>query len=237
MSQSKVYSSAEEALKGVVSDGQTLAIGGFGLCGIPEALIEALRDSGVKDLTCISNNAGVDDFGLGLLLQTRQIKKMISSYVGENKEFERQYLAGELEVELTPQGTLDERLRSGGAGIPAFYTATGVGTLVAEGKETRDFDGRTYVLERALNADVSLVKALKADKAGNLIFSKTARNFNPDCATAGKITIAEVEEIVETGTLDPNEVHLPGIYVQRIVLNNNPEKRIEKITTKTAQSA
>ncbi|MGP4713244.1 MULTISPECIES: CoA transferase subunit A [unclassified Psychrobacter] len=237
MSQSKVYSTAQDALKGIVSDGQTLAIGGFGLCGIPEALIEALRDSGVKNLTCISNNAGVDDFGLGLLLQTRQIKKMISSYVGENKEFERQYLAGELEVELTPQGTLAERLRSGGAGIPAFYTATGVGTLVAEGKETRDFEGRTYILERALNADISLVKALKADKAGNLIFSKTARNFNPDCATAGKITIAEVEEIVETGTLDPNEIHLPGIYVQRIVLNSAPEKRIEKITTKAAESA
>ncbi|WP_435978752.1 CoA transferase subunit A [Psychrobacter sp. DM4] len=237
MSQSKVYSTAAEALNGIVSDGQMLAIGGFGLCGIPEALIEALRDSGVKDLTCISNNAGIDDFGLGLLLQTRQIKKMISSYVGENKEFERQYLAGELEVELTPQGTLAERLRSGGAGIPAFYTATGVGTLVSEGKETRDFDGRTYILERALNADVSLVKALKADKAGNLIFSKTARNFNPDCATAGKITIAEVEEIVETGTLNPDEVHLSGIFVQRIVLNDNPEKRIEKATTKAAQSA
>lgn len=237
MSQSKVYSTAAEALNGIVSDGQMIAIGGFGLCGIPEALIEALRDSGVKDLTCISNNAGIDNFGLGLLLQTRQIKKMISSYVGENKEFERQYLAGELEVELTPQGTLAERLRSGGAGIPAFYTATGVGTLVSEGKETRNFDGRTYVLERALNADVSLVKALKADKAGNLIFSKTARNFNPDCATAGKITIAEVEQIVETGTLNPDEVHLSGIFVQRIVLNDNPEKRIEKATTKAAQSA
>lgn len=237
MSQSKVYSSAEDALKDIVSDGQTLAIGGFGLCGIPEALIAALRDSGAKELTCISNNAGIDEFGLGLLLQTRQIKKMISSYVGENKEFERQYLAEELEVELTPQGTLAERLRAGGAGIPAFYTATGVGTLVAEGKETRDFDGRTYVLEHALNADVSLVKAQKADKAGNLIFNKTARNFNPDCAMAGKITVAEVEEIVEIGTLDPDEIHLPGIFVQRIVLNSSPEKRIEKTTTKAAENA
>lgn len=237
MSQSKVYNSAKSALQDIVKDGQTLAIGGFGLCGIPEALIAALRDSGVKDLTCISNNAGVDDFGLGLLLQTRQIKKMISSYVGENKEFERQYLAGELEVELTPQGTLAEKLRSGGAGIPAFYTATGVGTLVAEGKETRDFDGRTYVLEHSLTADVALIKAQKADKAGNLIFNKTARNFNPDCAMAGKITTAEVEEIVETGALDPDEIHLPGIFVQRIVLNSTPEKRIEKTTVKAAGSA
>ncbi len=237
MSQSKVYSSAKEAVESVVKDGQTLAIGGFGLCGIPEALIEALRDSGVKDLTCVSNNAGVDNFGLGLLLQTRQIKKMISSYVGENKEFERQYLAGELEVELTPQGTLAEKLRSGGAGIPAFYTATGVGTQVAEGKETRDFDGRTYVLEHSIVADVSLVKAQKADKAGNLVFNKTARNFNPDCAMAGKITIAEVEEIVEIGALDPDEIHLPGIFVQRIVLNDSPEKRIEKTTTKAVDKA
>lgn len=237
MSQSKVYPSAEEALEGVIKNGQTLAIGGFGLCGIPEALIEALRDSGAKELTCISNNAGVDDFGLGLLLQTRQIKKMISSYVGENKEFERQYLAGELEVELTPQGTLAEKLRAGGAGIPAFYTATGVGTLIADGKETRDFEGRTYILEHSLTADVALIKAQKADKAGNLIFNKTARNFNPDCAMAGKITIAEVEEIVETGSLDPDEIHLPGIYVQRIVLNASPEKRIEKVTTKSATEA
>jgi 3-oxoacid CoA-transferase subunit A len=237
MSQSKVYNSAKSALQDIVKDGQTLAIGGFGLCGIPEALIAALRDSGVKDLTCISNNAGVDDFGLGLLLQTRQIKKMISSYVGENKEFERQYLAGELEVELTPQGTLAEKLRAGGAGIPAFYTATGVGTLVSEGKETRNFDGRTYVLEHSLTADVALIKAQKADKAGNLIFNKTARNFNPDCAMAGKITIAEVEEIVETGALDPDEIHLPGIFVQRIVLNSTPEKRIEKTTVKAAGSA
>ena len=237
MSQSKVYPSAEEALEGVIKNGQTLAIGGFGLCGIPEALIEALRDSGAKELTCISNNAGVDDFGLGLLLQTRQIKKMISSYVGENKEFERQYLAGELEVELTPQGTLAEKLRAGGAGIPAFYTATGVGTLIADGKETRDFEGRTYILEHSLTADVALIKAQKADKAGNLIFNKTARNFNPDSAMAGKITIAEVEEIVETGSLDPDEIHLPGIYVQRIVLNASPEKRIEKVTTKSATEA
>jgi 3-oxoacid CoA-transferase subunit A len=237
MSQSKVYNSAKSALQDIVKDGQTLAIGGFGLCGIPEALIAALRDSGVKDLTCISNNAGVDDFGLGLLLQTRQIKKMISSYVGENKEFERQYLAGELEVELTPQGTLAEKLRAGGAGIPAFYTATGVGTLVSEGKETRNFDSRTYVLEHSLTADVALIKAQKADKAGNLIFNKTARNFNPDCAIAGKITIAEVEEIVETGALDPDEIHLPGIFVQRIVLNSTPEKRIEKTTVKAAGSA
>ncbi|SUD90306.1 CoA transferase subunit A [Psychrobacter phenylpyruvicus] len=232
MSQSKLYESAESALKDIIKDGQTLAIGGFGLCGIPEALILALRDSGAKELTCISNNAGVDDFGLGLLLQTRQIKKMISSYVGENKEFERQFLGGELEVELTPQGTLAEKLRAGGAGIPAFYTATGVGTQVAEGKETREFDGRTYILENSLTADVALVKAQKADKAGNLIFNKTARNFNPDCAMAGKITVAEVEEIVEIGELDADEIHLPGIFVQRLVLNSTPEKRIEKITVK-----
>lgn len=235
MSQSKVFDSAQAALADIIQDGQTLAIGGFGLCGIPEDLIVALRDSGVKDLICISNNAGVDDFGLGLLLKTRQIKKMISSYVGENKEFESQYLAGELEVDLTPQGTLAEKLRAGGAGIPAFYTATGVGTQVAEGKETRDFDGRTYVLEHSLTADVALVKAQKADKAGNLIFNKTARNFNPDCAMAGKITVAEVEEIVEIGELNPDEIHLPGIFVQRIVLNTSPEKRIEKVTVKAAQ--
>ncbi|SJM70555.1 CoA transferase subunit A [Psychrobacter piechaudii] len=232
MSQSKIYDSAEAALQDIIQDGQTLAIGGFGLCGIPEALILALRDSGAKELTCISNNAGVDDFGLGLLLQTRQIKKMISSYVGENKEFERQFLGGELEVELTPQGTLAEKLRAGGAGIPAFYTATGVGTQVAEGKETREFNGRTYILEHSLTADVALVKAQKADKAGNLIFNKTARNFNPDCAMAGKITVAEVEEIVEIGELDADEIHLPGIFVQRLILNSTPEKRIEKITVK-----
>lgn len=229
---SKVYDSAAAALEGVIKDGQTIAVGGFGLCGIPEALIEALRDSGVKDLTCISNNAGVDGFGLGLLLETRQVKKMIASYVGENKEFEWQFLSGELEVELTPQGTLAEKLRAGGAGIPAFFTATGVGTQIAEGKEEREFDGRQYILERSLVADVALVKAQKADKAGNLIFNKTARNFNPDVATAGKVTIVEVEQLVETGELDPDQIHLPGIYVHRIVVNATPEKRIEKVTTK-----
>jgi 3-oxoacid CoA-transferase subunit A len=228
----KVYDNAAAALEGVIKDGQTLAVGGFGLCGIPEALILALRNSGVKDLTCISNNAGVDGFGLGLLLETRQIKKMIASYVGENKEFERQFLSGELEVELTPQGTLAEKLRAGGAGIPAFFTATGVGTQIAEGKEAREFDGRTYILERSLVADVALVKAQKADKAGNLVFNKTARNFNPDVATAGKITIVEVEELVETGSIDPDQIHLPGIYVHRIVVNSQPEKRIEKTTIK-----
>ncbi len=226
----KVYPSAAEALKGVVADGQLLAVGGFGLCGIPEALIAALRDSGVKNLTVISNNAGVDGFGLGQLLETRQIRKMISSYVGENKEFERQYLSGELELEFTPQGTLAEKLRAGGAGIPAFFTKTGVGTLVAEGKETREFDGAVYVMERALCPEVSLVKAWKADESGNLLFRRTARNFNPAAAMAGRITIAEVEEIVPTGTFDPDSVHLPGIYVHRLVLNKNPEKRIEKRT-------
>ncbi|MDO4440677.1 MAG: CoA transferase subunit A [Moraxella sp.] len=229
---SKVYESANLALKDIVADGQTVAVGGFGLCGIPESLIAALRDSGVKGLICISNNAGVDDFGLGLLLQTRQIKKMIASYVGENKEFERQFLSGELEVELTPQGTLAEKLRAGGAGIPAFFTATGVGTQVADGKEIRNFDGRDYVLERSLVADVSLVKAYKADKAGNLIFNKTARNFNPDVATAGKICVVEVEELVEVGELDPDSIHLSGIYVHRIVVNANPQKRIEQRTIK-----
>ncbi len=227
---SKVYPSAQAALADIVVDHQTIAVGGFGLCGIPESLIAALRDSGVTGLTCISNNAGVDDFGLGLLLQTRQIKKMIASYVGENKEFERQFLSGELEVELTPQGTLAEKLRAGGAGIPAFFTKTGVGTQVAEGKEVREFDGEAYVMERSLTADVALVKAYKADKAGNLVFRKTARNFNPDVATAGKITVVEVEELVETGEIDPDSVHLPGIYVHRIVVNNNPEKRIEQRT-------
>jgi len=228
----KVYDSAPAALADVVKDGQTLAVGGFGLCGIPEALIVALRDSGVKDLTCISNNAGVDDFGLGLLLQTRQIKKMIASYVGENKEFERQYLSGKLEVELTPQGTLAEKLRAGGAGIPAFFTATGVGTQIADGKEEREFNGRKYILEDSLVADVALVKAQKADKAGNLVFNKTARNFNPDVATSGKVTIVEVEELVEIGDIDPDQIHLPGIYVHRIVVNASPEKRIEKVTVK-----
>ncbi|CAN7284217.1 putative succinyl-CoA:3-ketoacid coenzyme A transferase subunit A [compost metagenome] len=230
----KVYASAAEALAGVVRDGQTIAVGGFGLCGIPEALIAALRDSGAKQLTCISNNAGVDGFGLGLLLATRQIRKMISSYVGENKEFERQYLAGELELEFTPQGTLAEKLRAGGSGIPAFFTKTGVGTIVAEGKEIREFDGQQYVMERSLTADVALVKAYKADKAGNLVFRRTARNFNPMCAMAGKVTIAEVEHIVETGELDPDEIHLAGIFVKRLVLNTTPEKRIEQRTVRAA---
>ena len=226
----KIFPSAAVALQGIVHDGQLLAVGGFGLCGIPEALIEALRDSGARDLTVISNNAGVDGFGLGKLLETRQISKMISSYVGENKEFERQYLAGELQLEFTPQGTLAEKLRAGGAGIPAFYTRTGVGTQVAEGKETREFDGHVYVMERALVPEVSLVKAWKADKSGNLIFRRTARNFNPAVAMAGKITVVEVEEIVETGSFDPDAVHLPGIYVHRILLNAHPEKRIEQRT-------
>lgn len=228
----KLYSNATLALQDVVKNGQTIAVGGFGLCGIPEALIEALKQTGVNQLTCISNNAGVDDFGLGKLLQTKQIKKMISSYVGENKEFERQYLNGELEVELTPQGTLAEKLRAGGAGIPAFFTQTGVGTLIAEGKEQREFDGKPYILENALTADVALVKAYKADKAGNLIFRKTARNFNPECAMAGKFTVVEVEQVVEIGELDPDDIHLPGIYVNRIILNSTPEKRIEQLTIK-----
>ena len=228
----KVVANAQEALADIVADHQILAVGGFGLCGIPEALIEALKNTGVTGLTCISNNAGVDDFGLGKLLRTKQIKKMISSYVGENKEFERQYLNGELEVELTPQGTLAEKLRAGGAGIPAFYTQTGVGTLVAEGKEVREFEGKEFILEKSLTADVALVKAYKADKAGNLVFRKTARNFNPECAMAGKITVAEVEQIVEIGELDPDDIHLPGIYVNRIVVNASPEKRIEQMTLK-----
>lgn len=228
----KVYSSAKDALQDVVQDGQTLAVGGFGLCGIPESLIAALKQTGVKNLTCISNNAGVDGFGLGLLLESKQIKKMIASYVGENKEFERQFLSGELEVELTPQGTLAEKLRAGGAGIPAFFTATGVGTLIAEGKEEREFNGKPYILENSLTADIALVKAYKADTAGNLIFRKTAQNFNPVCAMAGKVCIVEVEEIVEIGALDPDQIHLSGIYVNRIVLNANPEKRIEQFTLK-----
>jgi len=233
----KIYSSAAEALKGVVKDGQMIAVGGFGLCGIPEALIQALADSGVKNLTCVSNNAGVDDFGLGKLLATRQIKKMIASYVGENKEFARQYLAGELELEFTPQGTLAEKLRAGGAGIPAFFTKTGVGTLVAEGKETRDFDGQTYLMERSLVPDLALVKADVADTSGNLRFNLTARNFNPAAATAGKICIVEVEKIVERGEMEPDDVHLPGIYVHRIVLNEHPEKRIEQRTVRGKQGA
>lgn len=229
----KVVASAQEALADIVADNQTLAVGGFGLCGIPEALINALKETGVKGLTCISNNAGVDDFGLGKLLQTKQIKKMISSYVGENKEFERQYLNGELEVELTPQGTLAEKLRSGGAGIPAFFTQTGVGTVIAEGKESRFFDGKEYILENTLTADVALVKAYKADKAGNLVFRKTARNFNPECAVASKFTVVEVEQVVEIGEIDPDDIHLPGIYVNRIIVNATPEKRIEQMTLKT----
>ncbi|NIK52465.1 succinyl-CoA--3-ketoacid-CoA transferase [Xanthomonas arboricola pv. zantedeschiae] len=231
----KRYADAGAALDGVLADGQTLAVGGFGLCGIPEALIAAVRASGVNGLTVISNNAGVDGFGLGQLLATRQIRKMISSYVGENKEFERQYLAGELELEFNPQGTLAERLRAGGAGIPAFYTATGYGTIVAQGKETRQFDGKQYVMETALQADVALVKAWRADTAGNLVFRKTARNFNPACAMAGRVCVAEVEEIVEVGTIDPDQVHLPGIYVDRLVLNATPEKRIEQRTVRGGQ--
>ncbi|GAA5512682.1 putative succinyl-CoA:3-ketoacid coenzyme A transferase subunit A [Deinococcus carri] len=233
----KVYPSAAEALSDVVQDRQTVAVGGFGLCGIPEQLILALRDSGVTGLTAVSNNAGVDGWGLGLLLQTRQIRKMISSYVGENKEFERQYLAGELELEFTPQGTLAERMRAGGAGIPGFYTKTGVGTVVAEGKEHKDFDGETYILERGIKADLALVKAWKADRAGNLVYRKTAQNFNPMAATCGRVTVAEVEELVEVGQLDPDEIDTPGIFVQRVVLNPNPEKRIEQRTVRQAAPA
>ena len=229
---SKVYASAQDALSGVVRDGITVMSGGFGLCGIPENLILALRDSGVKGLTVISNNAGIDDFGLGILLRTRQIKKMISSYVGENKEFERQYLAKELELEFNPQGTLAERIRAGGAGIYGFYTRTGAGTLVAEGKETRVVNGETFVLETGLTADVSIVKAWKGDTEGNLVYRKTARNFNPMMATAGKVTIAEVEELVEAGSLDPDQIHTPGIFVQRIFKGTKYEKRIEQRTVR-----
>ena len=232
----KVVANAAEALADVVANNQTVAVGGFGLCGIPEALIDALKDTGVTGLICISNNAGVDGFGLGKLLETKQIKKMIASYVGENKEFERQYLNGELEVELTPQGTLAEKLRSGGAGIPAFFTQTGVGTLIAEGKEVRDFDGRPHILEMSLTADIALVKAYKADKAGNLVFRKTARNFNPDCAMAGKFTIAEVEQVVEIGEIDPDDIHLPGLYINRVVLNATPKKQIEQLTIKAEEA-
>ncbi|MEZ2417604.1 CoA transferase subunit A [Luteibacter sp. RCC_6_2] len=231
-SRDKRVASAREALAGLVADGQTVAVGGFGLCGIPELLIEALRDSGVTGLTAVSNNAGIDGVGLGLLLQTRQIRKMVSSYVGENKEFERQFLAGELEVEFTPQGTLAEKLRAGGAGIPAFFTRTGYGTQVAEGKEVREFDGNMYVMERSIVADVALVKAWKADPSGNLVYRKTARNFNPMVATAGKVCIAEVEIMVEVGELDPDQVHTPGIYVDRIVHNPAPSKRIEQRTVR-----
>ena len=230
----KMYPDAGAALAGLVFDGMTLAVGGFGLCGIPEALIVALRDSGKTNLTVASNNAGVDDWGLGLLLQTRQISKMISSYVGENSEFERQFLCGDLEVEFCPQGTLAERMRAGGAGIPGFYTRTGVGTAVAEGKELREFDGITYLLERGIRADVSLVKAWKADTAGNLIYRKTARNFNPMAATCGRTTIAEAEIVVEVGILDPDLIHTPGIFVQRIVHNPVAEKRIERRTVRKA---
>ena len=226
----KLWPDARAALEDIVHDGMLLAVGGFGLCGVPDALIEALRDTGVCGLTIASNNAGVDQWGIGMLLQTRQVKKMISSYVGENVEFERQYLAGELEVEFSPQGTLAERMRAGGAGIPGFYTRTGVGTLVAEGKEEKQFDGVTYILERGIRADVALVKAWKADAHGNLIYRRTARNFNPNAATCGKITVAEAEIIVEAGALDPDEIHTPGIFVQRLVHNPNPEKRIEKRT-------
>ena len=232
----KIYPDAKAALEGLTFDGMTVMSGGFGLCGIPEFLIAALRDSGVKGLTVISNNAGVDGFGLGQLLGTRQIAKMISSYVGENKEFERQYLAGELQLEFNPQGTLAERIRAGGAGIPAFFTATGVGTLVAEGKEVREFDGRQYVMETGLVADLSIVKAWKADERGNLVFRKTARNFNPMMATAGKVTVVEVEQIVPTGSLDPDAIHTPGIYVDRIV-QTVPEKRIEQRTVRQRETA
>lgn len=232
----KVYAAASRALEGVLFDGMTIMAGGFGLCGIPENLILALRDSGVKELTVISNNCGVDDFGLGILLQTRQIKKMISSYVGENGEFERQYLAGELEIEFNPQGTLAERIRAGGAGIPAFYTKTGFGTLIAEGKETREFDEELYVMETGLRADLSIVKALKGDRSGNLIYNKTARNFNPMMATAGKICVAEVEELVEIGDLEPDQIDTPGIYVKRILQGVDYEKRIERLTTRARTS-
>jgi 3-oxoacid CoA-transferase subunit A len=231
----KLFPDARAALDGLVHDGMLLAIGGFGLCGIPEALIVALRDTGARELTIASNNAGVDGWGLGLLLESRQVKKMISSYVGENAEFERQFLSGELEVEFCPQGTLAERMRAGGAGIPGFYTRTGIGTVVAEGKEHKEFDGITYILERGIRADVALVKAWKADRHGNLIYRRTARNFNPDAATCGRITVAEAEIIVEPGELDPDEIHTPGIFVHRLVHNATPEKRIEKRTTRNSQ--
>jgi 3-oxoacid CoA-transferase subunit A len=228
----KIYPSAKAALADIAKDGQTYAVGGFGLCGIPEALIEAVRELGVKNLTAISNNAGVDGFGLGVLLATRQVKKMIASYVGENKEFERLYVGGELGLVYTPQGTLAEKLRAGGAGIPAFFTKTGYGTMVAEGKETREFDGEHYVMEKSLVADIALVKAWKADKSGNLIYRRTSRNFNPNVAASGKITVAEVEEIVENGMLDPDNIHTPGIFIHRLVVNAHPEKRIEQRTTR-----
>lgn len=225
----KVFSSPTAALEGVVKDGMILAVGGFGLCGIPEQLIIALRDTGVKDIEVVSNNAGVDDWGLGLLLETRQIRKMVSSYVGENAEFERQFMAGELEVEFNPQGTLAERMRAGGAGIPAFFTRTGVGTVIAEGKEIREFQGENYVMERGIRSDLSLVKAWKADRSGNLVYRKTAQNFNPMAASCGEITIAEVEELVEIGDLEPDHIHTPGIFVDRVVVSSS-EKRIEQRT-------
>ena len=228
----KVRSDAADALDGLLRDGMTIAAGGFGLCGIPENLIGALRDSGVRDLTVVSNNAGVDGFGLGLLLETRQIARMVSSYVGENKEFERQYLAGELQLEFNPQGTLAERLRAGGAGIPGFYTRTGVGTVVADGKEVREFDGEMYVLERGIVCDLAIVKAWKGDRGGNLVFRKTARNFNPLCAMAGRVTVAEVEELVEVGGLEPDGIHTPAVFVQRIVQGLGYEKRIEQRTVR-----
>jgi 3-oxoacid CoA-transferase subunit A len=228
----KVFPDATAALTGLLSDRTTVMVGGFGLCGIPEKLIQALRASGVRDLTVISNNAGVDDFGLGWLLRTRQIRKMISSYVGENREFERQYLAGELEIEFNPQGTLAERIRAGGAGIAGFFTRTGAGTRVAEGKETREIDGQTYVLETGLTADLALVKAWRGDTEGNLVYRKTARNFNPMMATAGRVTVAEVEELVEVGTLDPDHIHTPGIYVQRILQGADYRKPIEQRTVR-----
>ena len=230
----KLYDDAASALEGLLFDGMTVMSGGFGLCGIPENLITALRDSGTKGLTVISNNAGVDDFGLGLLLKTRQIAKMVSSYVGENKEFERQYLSGELQLEFNPQGTLAERIRAGGAGIPGFYTKTGVGTLVAEGKEHKDFGGETFILETGLVADLSIVKAWKADPYGNLVFRKTARNFNPMMATAGKVTVVEVEELVGPGDLDPDAIHTPGVFVQRLFVGKHYEKRIEQRTVRQA---
>ena len=232
----KVYANAPAALDGLLFDGMTIMSGGFGLCGIPELLIGAIRDSGVKDLTIISNNAGVDGFGLGLLLENKQVKRMVSSYVGENKEFERQFLEGELELEFTPQGTLAERCRAGGAGIPGFYTKTGVGTVIAEGKEHKEFNGETYILETGLVADLSIVKAWKGDGQGNLVYNETALNFNHDMATAGKVTIAEVEEIVPVGSLDPNHIHTPGIFVQR-GLEGEHEKRIEKVTTRKREEA
>ncbi len=229
----KVYPNPQAALEGLIEDGMTLAVGGFGLCGIPENLILTLRDSGKKGLTVVSNNAGVDDWGLGLLLQSRQIRKMVSSYVGENAEFERQFLSGELEVEFCPQGTLAERMRAGGAGIPGFFTRTGVGTKIAEGKEHREFDGHVYILERGIKADIALVKAWRADSSGNLVYRKTARNFNPNAATCGKVTIAEVEELVPVGAIDPDSVHTPGIFVDRVVQCPDPKKRIEQRITRS----